>query len=72
VAALFRDFSYHYKVSVYQIQFDGRQAPCQIGTTIVVVVVVIVVVVVGVGVVVSVIIVVVVVVSVIVVALVVF
>ena len=34
VAALLRDFSYLYKVSVYQIKFDGSQACCPIGTTV--------------------------------------
>jgi hypothetical protein len=33
VAALIRDFNYLYKVSVYQIKFDGSQASCPIGTT---------------------------------------
>jgi hypothetical protein len=34
VTALLRDFSYLYKVSVYQIKFDGSQASCPIGATI--------------------------------------
>jgi hypothetical protein len=36
VAALVRDFNYLYKVSVYQIKFDSSQAPCSIGTTVVI------------------------------------
>ena len=34
VAALLRGFNYLYKISVYQIKFDGSQASCPIGTTI--------------------------------------
>ena len=33
VAALLRDFSYLYKVSVYQIECDDSQVPYPIGTT---------------------------------------
>ena len=35
VAALLREFNYLYKVSVYQIKFDGSQASCPIGTTLI-------------------------------------
>jgi hypothetical protein len=33
MTVLLRDFSYLYKVGVYQIKFDGSQASCLIGTT---------------------------------------
>jgi hypothetical protein len=33
VAALLRDFIYLYKISVYQLKFNGGQAPYPIGAT---------------------------------------